>query len=185
MKCSFGYNRSNALLILININKVLDIVEATYSNIKRNAVLTIMEATYSNNKRNAILSIKEETYSNNKRNAVLAIMEATYSNFKRNITLTIREAACFERKAVFNVGTTKIYQRKRQDFGHNRRRLFLIFQDNKVSAIMGALLQISKLVQFQKQPHFNIRKKETPDLVTFTEEILNGKHHFLCSGSCR
>ena len=122
MKCSFGYNRSNALLILININKVLDIVEATYSNIKRNAVLTIREATYSNNKRNAIL----------------AIMEETYSNIKRNITLTIQEAACFERKAVFNVGTTKIYQRKRQDFGHNRSRLFLIFQDNKVSAIMGA-----------------------------------------------
>ena len=26
------------------------------------------------------------------------------------------------------------------------------------------------------------KKKETADLVTFTEEILNGKLHFLCSG---
>ena len=26
--------------------------------------------------------------------------------------------------------------------------------------------------------------QETADLVTFTEEILNGKHHFLCSVAC-
>ena len=28
-------------------------------------------------------------------------------------------------------------------------------------------------------------KQETADLVTFTEEILNGKLHFLCSVRCR
>ena len=26
-------------------------------------------------------------------------------------------------------------------------------------------------------------QQETADLITFTEEILNGKHHFLCSDS--
>ena len=28
------------------------------------------------------------------------------------------------------------------------------------------------------------KPQETADLVTFTEEILNGKRHFLCSGIC-
>ena len=31
---------------------------------------------------------------------------------------------------------------------------------------------------------YSLQKKKTADLVTFTEEILNGKLHFLCSVHC-
>ena len=48
-------------------------------------------------------------------------------------------------------------------------------------------------VPFQCSPHrkwrFSLRISSvnvtTADLVTFTEEILNGKLHYLCSGSCK
>ena len=37
-----------------------------------------------------------------------------------------------------------------------------------------------------KVSEVNVTKSEVPtDLVTFTEEILNGKHHFLCSESLK
>ena len=54
---------------------------------------------------------------------------------------------------------------------------------------LGYVIMIALKSKFDKVPYLFIKLstdswEETADLVTFTEEILNEKRHFLCSVSC-
>ena len=53
-------------------------------------------------------------------------------------------------------------------------------------AAYGEELSNTLKISLLPQPlHCTKKMQETADLVTFTEEILNGKLHFLCSATCQ